>query len=253
MFIRDPGAKRPIDQHDHLVELARRGEEAGQRARERLSEGLEAIGLLFADEPDSGPRPSILLVARAAPLTVTPTVRDWPLTRAAADWCAERAEFLAPRALAFFQRGGPWREPFGRGIAARVIQQTGSDSTDSALVVADSAGVIGARIRWGAEQGDEPSITLDQLDLAFGQLERTLADGLRAAEAYGRSVAEVYLSLPERGRVYGGQSSRGPSRLHASRELTVPADADEVASLAGSWDREFQRALGVERYEGEPE
>jgi hypothetical protein len=254
VFVRHPGARHPLplDAHDHLIELARRGEDAGQRARKRLEDALRATSLLFEDEPDAGGLPSVFLIARAAPLTVTPTVRDWPLKRAAADWCAERAEELAPRSYPFFQRGGPWREPFGRGIAARVIQQKGGSATDSALVAADSAGVIGARIRWGTEGGDDPSVTLDQLDTEFGTLARALVGGLSAAEAFGRSVAEVRLNLPDKGRIYGAQL-RGPRQLHASRELTVPADDEEIAALAASWHREFQRALGVESYEDEPQ
>jgi hypothetical protein len=249
VFVRDPGAKRPVDQHDHLVELARRGEEAGRRARDRLNEGLEANRLLVEDDPDSG-TPSILVMARAAPLTVTPTVRDWPLKRAAAEWCAERADALVAQQMPY-GRQGPWREPFGRGIAARVIQQKGADATDSALVVADSAGVIGARIRLGALRGDEPFIHLDSmLGDELRPLAETLADGLRAAEAYGRSVAEAYLSLSENGKLYGGRTV-SPRRLRSSHELTIPGDANEIASLAESWHREFQRSVGLERYEGE--
>jgi predicted HTH transcriptional regulator len=63
VFVRDPGAKRPIAEHDHMIELARRGETAGQRARDRLSAGLEANRLLLQDEPNSG-KPSIRMIAR---------------------------------------------------------------------------------------------------------------------------------------------------------------------------------------------
>jgi hypothetical protein len=251
VFVRHPGAKHPLplDAHDHLIELARRGEEARRRADARLSEGLEVNRLLLEDELNNG-QPSIRLIARAAPLTVTPTVRDWPITRAAADWAAAQADELCPHYLPVFRREGPWREPFGRGIAARVIQQTGSDTTNSALAAADSVGVIGARIRWGPDHGDPPSVHLDQLRTHLEQLATTLADGLGRAEAYGRSVADVYLSLPEKGRLHGGRIS-APPRMHASRELTIPATEDDVAALAASWHREFQRTVGLESYEGE--
>jgi hypothetical protein len=89
VYLRSSKGKEPVDDHRTLLELARRGEEAETRARRRLVE-LPAVGIAlrppdwrpagvaFADEVD------VRYIARAAPLTVTPALAEWPLTRRAA-------------------------------------------------------------------------------------------------------------------------------------------------------------------------
>ncbi len=90
------------------------------------------------------------MFVRAVPLTVTPALRDWPLTRAAAEEC-ERRDALLPAARAPFGREGPRLEPFGRAIAAQVVQETGIEGRDRATVIADSGGVVAVElVRIGA-------------------------------------------------------------------------------------------------------
>lgn len=284
VFVRDPGAKRPLRSHDELVALARRGEHAARVARERLSETAAVAYLLRTPdspywaidhapesqatekqqaastdqaEPDlteDAPLPDIRIVARAAPLTITPTVRDWPLTRAAGNWVLERVDELVPSmglpGMAY-PRLGPVHESFGRAIGARVTQETGISGRDEAVVVVDCAGVVGAQIYRGAHRGDRPSILLQaMLDDELIPLAKFVAETLDAAEAYGRAVAELWLLLPPKGYVAGAHRDH-PREMRAVRELTIPADEEDVRELAEAWHREIQRAVGIVKYEGE--
>lgn len=256
VYIREPGGKRPVRDHAELVELARRGEDAAERARARLRE-TPAVGYVL-QTPDSGYAQdsnlrAVRMVARAAPLTVTPTTRDWPLKRAAADWCLEQVDRLVPPfGIQGFNYGreGPYLSPFGRAIAATVDQERGAEAHDVGKIVADSAGVFGAEIRRGAARGDRPSFLIQAtLDDELTPLARTLADALAKAEAFGRAIVEVFILFPPKAEVHGAQRE-GVRELHASRELTVPADDLEVDELAEAWHRELQRAVGIVKFEG---
>lgn len=258
VFIRDPGAKRAIQSHDQLIALARRGEEAADRARARLREA-PAVGYLLRT-PDSGyplddELRAVRMVARAAPLTVTPTTRDWPLGRGAADWCLDQVGRLVPPfgIQGFnYRREGPYLEPFGRAVAATVVQERGSRAEDGAKVIVDSAGVFGAEIRRGAAEGDRPSFLIQAtLDEELRPIARFLADALAKAEAFGRAIVEVFILFPPKVELYGAQRPT-PPELHASRDLTVPADAHEVDELAEAWHRELQRAIGIAKFEDDP-
>jgi hypothetical protein len=203
VFIRDPGAKRAIQSHDQLIALARRGEEAADRARTRLQE-TPAVGYVLRTpdagySPDDAPR-AVRFVARAAPLTVTPTTRDWPLGRSAAEWCVGRVDRLVPlfsiQGLNF-EREGPRLEPFGRAVAASVVQAQAAQAEDAGKVVVDSAGVFGAEIRRGPAEGDRPSFLIQSiLEEELRPLARFLADALAEAEAFGRAVVEVFIVFP---------------------------------------------------------
>lgn len=258
VFIRDPGAKRAIQSHDQLIALARRGEEAADRARARLH-ATPSVGYVLRT-PDSGyPLDNTLravrTVARAAPFTVTPATREWPLGRRAADWCLDQVEQLVPPfGIPEFgdRREGPHLEPFGRAVAATVVQERGSRAEDAGKVVADSAGVVGAEIQRGAADGDRPSFLIQAiLDEELRPLARFLADALAEAEAFGRAIAEVFILFPPMVQVHGAERST-PRELHASRELTAPADAHEVDELAEAWHRELQRSIGIAKFEAEP-
>ena len=198
VFIREPAAKAPIRDHRQLVDLARRGEAAERDARERIAKTPAIASVLRT--PDSR-RPKrdydgVEFVARAATLSVPPAVRDWPLTGKAAGLCSHLAEQLLPpldpSMAPAYGRIGPELVPFGRGIAVNVLQEKTSDSWDEALVMADSAGVVAARLRRGPIHGDRPSLPIERIlddELARWREPSSTARGSRSL----RSRAHRYL------------------------------------------------------------
>ena len=76
-----------------------------------------------------------------------------------------------------------------------------------------------------------------------------IAKLLRQAEAYGRVAVDLWMLLPSDDNVHEQQIDKVPRELYVARELTVPADEDEVDGLALSWHRELQRAMGIVKYE----
>jgi hypothetical protein len=250
--------KEPVDDHRTLLELARRGEEAEARARERLHE-LPVIGRVLR-APDSGetsdPRDNDLrFVARAAPLTVTPPLSQWPLTRRGAHRCGRFADVLVPPLTLSgleLPREGPHREPYGRAIAARVSQHRDLQHRDAVTVIADSGGVVGVELRRGAHSGETRPILLDaMLEEEIRPLVTTLAALLYEAEAYGRAAVDLWIVRPPKAEIRGQLRETLP-HLHVAGELTIPVDEDEGAALAHRWHRELQREIGVVKFEGEP-
>jgi len=82
-------------------------------------------------------------------------------------------------------------------------------------------------------------------------LARAVAELLRQAEAYGRVAVDVWMLLPSSANVREQQIDNVPRELYVARELTVPANEDEVDGLALSWHRELQRAMGIVKYEND--
>lgn len=250
IYVRTSKGKEPVDDHRALLELARRGEDATERTQARMRK-LPAVGYLL-QTPDSeypSDDAGVRFVARAAPLTVTPALSEWPLSRRAAEWCLARVDSLVPQ-VAPYRRTGPHLEPYGRAIAARVSQEHGFDAEDACVVVADSGGVIGAQLRRGPIRGSGPTLLIQAiLEDEIQPLATLLADGLAEAEAHGRAIVDLWVLLPPLSNI--GPGDRGPRRLHVSRELTVPADAHEVREVALAWHRELQREVGIVKYEDE--
>lgn len=253
VYVRSAAGKEPIDDHRTLLELARRGEEAEDRARKRLAE-LPAIRNLLRP-PDAGmddmSTTEVRFIVRAAPLTVTPTLTEWPLTRAASEWCQTFADGFLPSHSPPYTRYGPTSEPYGRAVAARVRQDQGSGQQHAVLTVADSGGVVGIEIRRGAAQGDAPALMISTtLDGELRPALVGLVDALTRAEAFGRAVADVWIIQAIGGQLHGGMRT-APRLLHAAGELSIPAEPSEVEALASSWQRELEREVGLERFEGE--
>lgn len=195
----------------------------------------------------------VRVFVRAAPLTVTPALRDWPLTRRGADWCLKCAGALLPKGGAPFDREGPWLESFGRAVVARVEQQTGTSTRDRATVVADSGGVLAIELRRG-QRGSRATVLLQaMLEDEIRPLATMIAALLYEAEAYGRVAVDLSLILPSHAVVHEQAREAIPRGLHVARELAIPADEDEVAALARAWHRELQREFGVVKFEREPE
>lgn len=251
VFVREPGGKRPIQEHAHLIELARRGEDAERSALARMAE-LPIVGRVLG-APDSGysnnEMRDVRWIARAAPLTVSPVTRDWPLTRRAADWCLNYVDGMVGQHT-IWDRKGPQLETYGRAIATRVTQQRGKELGDRAVLVADSGGVVGAELTVGTHGGDEPLILLSaMLEEAIKPLALALAAMLFEAEANGRAIVDLWCLLPPKGTVHGQQRPSVPRQLHSSRQLPIPATDSEVEELALSWHRELQRSIGVAKFE----
>jgi Putative DNA-binding domain len=259
VYVRSSTGKEPVDDHRTLFELARRGEEAEARARRRLVE-LSAVGyalrppdwrppgVAFADEVD------VRYIVRAAPLTVTPALSEWPLTRRAADSLVAMADvLLAPvqPGRMPFGRQEPEITPFARGAVVAATQQTGTDRPDSVTLVADSGGVLGVAVARGV-YGDHAVVLLQAiLEDELKPIAHAIADLLRQAEAYGRVAVDLWVLLPSTAGVHEQQIADVPRELYVGRELTVPADEGDVEALALSWHRELQRAMGIVKYEND--
>jgi hypothetical protein len=128
----------------------------------------------------------------------------------------------------------------------------GGSGTDS-FVVLDSAGVMATAIRRRPFGGDRPTVLVEAMlkeDLL--PQAHALAELLEAAEAIGRAAADVWVLLSDDDiPTTIGSSQLAEGSLHVSREITIPASADEVEDLARSWHREIQRNMGIAKYEGE--
>lgn len=258
IYVRTSKGKEPIpvDDHQTVLAMARRGEDAAEAARARLRETPAVKHTFMA--PDSGipqNHQGIEVLARAAPLTVTPAHSDWALTRVAAELCSAAAERLVPRFLPGefdYGRSGPDLRPQGRAISAVVFQEKGGGSQDRAIVLADSNGTVAASILRGGQDGDPPFLLLDRmLDEELVPLAQTVTSLLRNAEAFGRAAVDLWIVFAHGGRLHGGHRHAG-GHIHVAREITIPADDDEVLDLAEQWHREVQREAGIVKFEGKP-
>jgi len=251
IYVRTTKGKEPVDDHRTLIELARRGEEAERRARQRLSalplvtRAVELpVDLVVRDQQN------ISVLALAAPLTVTPQFTDWPISRRAAEWCATVTERILPAPEAVHVRPQMTVEPAPRGVIATGVLRSAwdHDQRDEVCLVADSGGVIAGRFK-RMKEGRE-LLLLDRLRAdTLEPLLRVLAEALAEAEAFGRSAWDVFVLLPHEIRIPDEQ--RGAQRIvHMGAELTIPASDDEVAGLAHRLMREYARGAGLRAWEG---
>lgn len=258
IYLRSQGSKEPVAADDHLLvrELARRGRQAEIEALRRLDETPGVARLLST--PSSGPPrdyEGAEVIARAAPLTVSPALRDWPLTRFAAELAQELAGRLAPpRLLEGFSYGrqGPELLSFGRAVTAQVRQELPAEAATESFVMLDSAGVAAAALRRHPPRNSPPSLLINaMLDDELLPLARALIEILEAVEAIGRAAVDVWVLLTNDIPTTGsGQIIDGT--VHVSREITIPADPGEVRALAESWHREIQREFGIVKFEPGP-
>lgn len=262
IYVRSSKGKVPVDDHATVIAMARRGELALADAQRRIAT-TPNVARLFA-LPDSlnplaqrDPR-TAEVVARATPLTVTPSFAEWALARAASETCAALADQLVPpvRLRGGLQRTrqGPTLIPFGRSMTAEVLQEQGSDETQVSRTLVDSAGVVVAGIQKTPSPGDEPQLATDRvLGEQLVPLAEALVAMLGAAEVFGRVLADVWI-LVGTDEVLTTERSGSVLRhaaIHVSRDLTIPAGADEVLALADQWHREVQREAGIIRFEDE--
>jgi hypothetical protein len=246
VYVRTSKGKEPVLDQTLLLELARRGEEARDRAMKRLR-SLDVINEAIAGTVDAGPfrtTPHALVYVRAGPLTVTPQFSEWALSRSAVDELQARALELAS-ALGI-DNADPSVEPHGRGIEVHWIG--GSQIPVEAVLVVDSGGVVAARIRRGSEPDNR--FSLGQLKPRFLKpLIDAVAGTLTTAEAYGRSTWDTLIGPAVDDQVSGVPRQPPAVGVHASADLLIPAEAEELEALAAFWARHFARECGQDEWE----
>jgi hypothetical protein len=254
VYVRSSKGKEPVDDHQTLLSLARRGEDAQREALDRLELLLVRQVLRTPDVESPATARSIRYIVRAAPLTVTPALTAWPLTRGAAEACVEIADRLVPPLASVGpprRRRGPEIRPRGRAVVVTISQRTEMSEEDSASVVADSGGVFGIERRRGVASERRPAVLLNALlDEEIRPLVTEIATLLATAEAIGRVVLDMWIAMPPRTTILPVEANP-PLALHVSGELVIPAQPDEIESLAQAWHREIQREIGIVKYEGE--
>jgi Putative DNA-binding domain len=253
IYVRDAGGKHPVSDHRTILELARRGAEARERAAARLvSQPLVNDAL---SPPDAegvvnwlGARPAhtFRTVVRIAPLTVTPQLAEWPMSRLAALECGAAAAALVVGDAANDKVRTLPVEPYGRGVVGTAERSTRVFQREEAKVVADSAGVVGAVISRKSEHTN--LVDLEQLVTRDVRptIER-LSIMLSFAEAYGSALCDLWLLVPGELPVY--RAPRRASLIHVSGEFVIPADENEITALVERWRRELERTVGIDSFE----
>ena len=248
VYTRDAGGKLPVSDHRVLLELAGRGREAEDaaalRARENdLTKGVLGLG------PHQMRADQMLSIVRAAPLTVTPQLADWPVS-AGVNPCWAAAKWLGER-LGIGANSEVVTRPYGRGVAAGSAAPPGATHFVEAVTVADCVGLIGAAMRQPVVNAVEP----DHLRRDYIRpLIDAVADLLEAAEAFGDSILELNLISsrqvflkPKAGRF---EDHPLPGRVHCgSALLGTPADDEDRRQLGLRWEREIARTAGLPMWE----
>ncbi|GIK83202.1 MAG: hypothetical protein BroJett024_43070 [Alphaproteobacteria bacterium] len=258
IYMRTSAGKEPIPVDDPalVIELARRGEEAARRARDRLAL-TPGVNQVLGPPPREG-QPELLAprglkyIARAAPLTVTPALTDWPLTRPAAEVCGEVIDQLVPPAHldGLGLQRDPQIQPFGRGYAKRIFQRqsAGREVGAEAAAVVDSNGVVGVSME-RTESGGSPSFLVNAiLEAELLPIANALATMLESGECVGRVATDLWIRTADP-RIQDGDVLRRSGDLHVARDLTAPLEQGDVISLAESWHREIQRSMGIVKFE----
>lgn len=248
VYTRDAGGKLPVSDHRALLDLADRGREAEKGAARRAHENEMTKGVLGLT-PHEMPPNQMLSIVRAAPLTVTAQLTDWPISGGVRS-CWVTARWLAER-MGLDANSEVDTHPFGRGVACRVGSSPGAFGNFEAVTVADCVGVIGAAAR-------RPVPNVVETDVLRRDYIRpvvdAVADLLQAAEAFGDSILELNLVssrqvclMPGAGR---WEDHPLPSRLHCgSASFGIPADEEDRRQIGLRWEREVARTAGLPMWE----
>ena len=250
VYVREPGGKRSIESHGELVQLARRGEKAREKAADRLRtlpfalEQLNAPELLpgFSGSYDSPTHRQLIL--RAAPLTIPGTFADQVLSSKTGAAASELAKEVFP--------GGPadpthrWIDwAYGQRGFGATAGQLGSDERSS--VIADAGGVLILRIEW-SKKGRQPHLRPECLTQTLEPLLHGLAQLLAQLDAHGRIVVELVMRGFRDVYVIGDRTGSGQlpkDSFFVGAELTSPPDQDEIAELTDHLIKEIERAAGL--------
>lgn len=248
IYTRDAGGKLPVSDHRALLELASRGREAEEAAARRANENDLTKAVLGLSSHEMKPD-QMLSIVRAAPLTVTPQLTDWPVS-AGVGACWAAAHDLGGR-LGLDPDGKVETQPFGRGVACGLATPPGAFHFVQAVTVADCVGVIGAAARQPVPNALE---THDLRRQYIRPVVDAVADLLEAAEAFGDSVLE--LSLVSSRQVYLKPAAGRfedhplPNRVHCGSALFgTPADDEDRRQIGLRWEREIGRTAGLPMWE----
>lgn len=246
VYTRDAGGKLPISDHRALLELARSGREAEDQAGKRPNENpltMEILGLPGPGHPIF--ENHLRTVVRAAPLTVTPQLAEWPVSHGPA--ACEKAAKLLAEDLAAAQGFTTTIQPHGRAVAALAAPLMPPPTPlYQAVAVADCAGIFGV----ATSRSVVNVLKTDDLRCKYIQPAiDAVARLLREAEAFGDAVLDLHLILGREVSLetFGHQLARQINC--GSAILGTPADEDDRAELAERWEREVARTAGLEQWE----
>jgi hypothetical protein len=230
-----------------LLQLARRGEEALDRARGRLSTDLIVTELGAPDRPEliavSDTDPYVIV--RAALVTPPPHFASWAISRAAPAAATAAANEIGRILGIQLSPADTETSSRGRGVSAR--WSAGFQVPVRARVAIDAAGIVGARLLRGRGHG---RISLHTIKSEYvSPLMLGVGDVLRAAEAYGRSVWRIDICLPRQDFAVADAPRQTGRRFFASGELPSPPTHADSADLTDAFVREFAREMGVDEYE----
>lgn len=251
VYIRDAGGKVPISDHRVLLDLARSGEQAEREAGERPSRNSltqRVLGL----PPERHPIQEfhMRMIVRAAPLTVTPQLAEWPVS-GGSQACYEAAQWLGERlgAPAGFSNKV---QPYGRAVAAYAAPLSPPPlSHYQAAAVADCAGIFGvAGSREAPNLLETHECRRDYIRPAVEAIDLIL----EKAEALGDAVLDLHLiqsrDVSLRNPNNGNHHPLSQVTHCGSAILTIPANEDDRAELAKRWEREVARSAGIPMWEG---
>jgi schlafen family protein len=246
VYTRDDGGKIPISDHRALLELARSGREAEEKAGERPNENLltlEILGLPGRKHPIF--KNHLRTVVRAAPLTVTPQLSEWPVSHGPGA-CTKAAELLA-RDLEAPQGFTTKLQPHGRAVIARAAPLMPPPTPlHQAVAVADCAGIFGV----AASRSVVNVLKTDALRRRYIQPAiDAVAFLLKGAEAFGDAVLDLHVIC---GREVSLEAFGYPlaREVHCgSAILSTPADEGDRVELAERWEREIARTVGLALWE----
>jgi hypothetical protein len=244
--IRTPKGTQPVSDQTLLLQLARRGEEALERARGRLATDLIALELGTPDRPDliAVGDTDPFVVVRAALVSAPPHFSSWAISKAAPSAAATAAAEIARILSAQISPAGIETSSRGRGAAAG--WSGGFQVAVNARVAVDAVGVVGARIQRGRGAGN---VSLHAIRMEYvSPLMLGVADLLRMAEAYGRSVWRADIMLPRQDFQLAGAPRSTGRPFFASGELSSPPVFEETAALTDAFVSEFAREMGIEDY-----
>jgi hypothetical protein len=247
VYTRDAGGKIPISDHRTLLDLARSGREAEDEASKRPSENrltLRALGLPGGKHPIFTNH--LRTVIRAAPLTVTPQLSEWPVS-IGHDACKKAAELLA-EGIDAPQGFTTLLQPYGRAVSAQAAPlEPPPHPIYQAVAVADCAGIFGV----AASRPVPNVVQIDDLRQKYIQPAiDAVAILLTEAEAYGDAVLDLHLihdrnevSLKTFGYPLGSEVHCG------SAVFGTPSDENDRLELAARWEREIGRTAGLSLWE----
>jgi hypothetical protein len=249
IYLRDDGGKQPVADHRQLLDLARAGSEAEDEARRRPDRNSLTQAVLGLPSNAHGMMEfHMRAVVRAAPLTVTPQLAEWPVTRGAGV-CLDAAEWLARKAGA---PDGFTTEirPHGRAVAAFASQLSPRPiRAHQAVAVAACDGIFGVSISREVNNVMEThQIRRDWIRPAI----EGVYSILDAAEALGDAVVDLHLIHSREITLVSEEARKHPlpNRVYCGGAvLTLPADEEDRVDLGRLWEREVGRTAGIALWE----